>query len=254
MTSADASVGAIAARLEDIATNVAQEASQLTTLMRSVAEHAQDVATLVAELEEVARRIDAGMREQVRFIDAVREEFSENEPAMAALASSSGIIASMSVRIREIADRSRMLSLNARIEAARNNDGRAFASVAEAMGDLAAQTRSTTSDIHDEAGQIEGNVAAAGKIIRAGTALADHQHGMIAQMAASTSEQRRVTLDLRRLTQETVEQVSDAASGIGRVASAASVAGLLSRQIGKIATAARAGAPTTEANATATVG
>lgn len=239
MSAADVSVGAIAARLEDIATNVAQEASQLTTLMRGVAEQAQDVAALVADLEEAARRIDAGMQEQVRFIAAVREEFSVNEPAMTALAASSEIITSMSGRIRDIADRSRMLSLNARIEAARNNDGRAFAAVAAATGDLATQTRHTTNDIHAEAGQIEDHVAAAGKIIRAGTALADHQHGMIAQMAAATGEQQRVTLNLRRLTHETVDRVNDAALGIGRVASAAAVAGLLSRQIGKTAATAR---------------
>jgi len=245
LSSLEASVGAIAARLDDIATSVADEAAQLTATMRAVACQAQDVASLVAELENAARQIDAGMQDQVRLINAAREELADNQPALAALTSSADIIGSMSTRIREIAAQSRILSLNARIEAIRSKEGQAFAAVAEAMGDLATQTRSTTDDITGEAAQIEENVAAASTIIQAGTALVDRQHGMIERIATSTAEQRRAAVDLRRLTTETVELVEDAALGIGRVASAASIVGLLGRQMGKLARAAAPSAAAT---------
>lgn len=238
MPSLEASVGAIAARLDDIATSVADEATQLTATMRTVAAQANDVAVLVAELEDAAQQIDAAMQEQLRFINAAREELAGNESALAALGASAAVIASLSARIGEIAAQSRILSLNARIEAMRSKEGQAFAAVAEAMGDLATQTRSATDDMTGAAAEIDGNVAAAGTIIQAGTALADHQHGMIRQIATSTAEQRRAAVDLRRLTAETVERVDDAALGIGRVASAASIVGLLGRQMGKLARAA----------------
>lgn len=238
MPSLQASVGAIAVRLDDIATSVAEEAIQLTATMRAVAAQTNDVAVLVAELEDAAQQIDAGIQEQVRFIDAAREELAGNESALAALGASAAVIASLSSRIRDIAAQSRILSLNARIEATRSKEGQAFAAVAAAMGDLATQTRGTTDDITNAAAEIDGNVAAASTIIQAGTGLADHQHGMIRQMATATAEQRRAAVDLRRLATETVERVEDAALGIGRVASAASIVGLLGRQMGKLARAA----------------
>lgn len=232
-------IGTIATRLDDIASGVATEAAQLTQGLRAIGEHSRDITRLAADLELTARAIDEGLKSQLAAVAEARREFADNRPALDALTSSADVIASMSGRIREIASQSRLLSLNARIEAARSATGTGFGVVAEAMGQLASQTRTTTNDIDDEATHIERSVVTAGRIIQTGTNLADHQHVVIGEVATTTVRQRLAAEELRRLTAETVDRVDNAAMGIGRVASAASIVGLLARQMKTLAQDAR---------------
>lgn len=234
MPALERTVRVIATRLDEIAGTVAAESLELTAGLRTIGDHARQITAIASDLEEAAQQVDEGLNEQLRLVTAERARLADNRPALDALAASADIIETMSARIRDIAARSRMLSLNARIEAARTDAGNGFVAVAAAMGDLSAQTRTTTDDIDGEAHQIGRNVAVASGIIQLGMEIADRQHTMIHAVAATSEQQRGTAGALRRLTAETVERVDDAAITIGRVSSAASIVGLLARQLVRV--------------------
>lgn len=230
----DGEVRLVADRLADIASSVANEASELTRTVRTIGEHARDIAALAAEMDAASAAIEASMQSQLKLLTRAQTLIAGNAPVMAALAGSAETIGAMCLQVRQIADRSRLLGLNARIEAARTSGGGAFAAVAGAMTELAAQTRDATHDIGRRAEGIADNVAAAHQVIAGGVQLVEIEERMITEIAATTGRQRSTASHVAGLTADAVERIDDAAAGIGRVASAASIMGLLARSLTRL--------------------
>ena len=231
MIEADNQTRSIATRLVDIASTVSAEAMQLTQTIREVGDHARDIAALALQLDDAARLIEENTQGQFKLLQRAQDHVGNNEAVMKALAGSAAMIAAISAQISDIAAQSRILGLNARIEAARTGGGQGFAAVAAAMSDLASRTRVATMDISQRADGILGNVGAARQMIEGGVQFLQIEHRMISAVAETAQLQRSTSSSMAQLTGETVERMDEAATGIGRVASAVSIVGLLARQL-----------------------
>lgn len=228
-------LGAIAARLTDIAGCVASEAEAATAVMRGTTGQAHRIAQLAAALAEAAAAIEEGARRQTETLAHARATLAINKPVIDALTRSAEGVASISVTVSDIARESQMLSLNARIEAARSGDaGGAFAVVAAEMSALSGRTKLATDDIRDRAAGIARDVGAAEDVAAAHEALAAEQDELLITSLDQAQRQREAAAELLMITTDTVDTVDRTAAAIGRVGANAVAARMLARQLAKL--------------------
>ncbi|RYD17750.1 MAG: hypothetical protein EOP89_18425 [Lysobacteraceae bacterium] len=199
----EAQLNGIATRLMDIAGQVALEAEAATTVVRGMVNHAARVAELAAALEAAAEVIELEVRQQAESLASARARLGINAPVIAGLGRSITSVQTISAVIAGIAQESRILSLNARIEAARAGaDGAAFGVVATEMSKITAQIMAANDDVRS------GGTAIAREVV-----------------AAS---------DLTAITAETVSTVDAAAAAIGRVGANAVAVKVLAKQLSRL--------------------
>jgi methyl-accepting chemotaxis protein len=231
-----AQIGAIAVRLSDIAGSVASEAEAATAVVRGMTEQAHRIADLAAALAEAAAAIEEGARGQADALAHTRSTLAINKPIIDALTRSAEGVASISITVSDIARESRMLSLNARIEAARAGDaGQTFAVVAAEMSALTGRTKHATDDIGERAEGIARDVGAANEVVAAHEALAAEQDELLSSSLKQAQRQRATAAELATITTDTVDTVDRTAAAIGRVGANAVAAKMLARQLAKLA-------------------
>ena len=234
--SIEAQLGGIATRLLDVADCVASESEMATAVIRGMADQASRVAYLASVLEDAASVMEAGVRQQAATLSEAREALATNAPTVAALTRSVDGIASISATIAEIARESRMLSLNARIEAARSGgDGGAFAAISHEMAILTDRTAAANAEVGEGSRLIARNVKSANEVVAAHGTLVTEQNDLLATSLASAGRQRDVAGELAGITAETAGTVDMAAAAIGRVGANAVAMKVLARQVAKLA-------------------
>lgn len=227
---------AIATRLTDIAGVVATEAETATAVIRGLTEQAHRIAALAAALEAASSDMEASVRAQAVTLAQAREALGVNKPTIDLLARSVAGVASVSASIAQIARESRILSLNARVEAARAGaSGNAFAVVAAEMSTLTQRTKQATDEIGDRATSIARDVEAATAVVAAHADLVTGQDLLLAASTTSARQQHDTARELTTITADTAEVVDTAAAAIGRVGANAIAVRLLARQIARLA-------------------
>lgn len=226
----------IATRLLDIAGCVATEAENATAMIRGVTDHATRVASLASALEAAANEVEASVRRQVAALAEARTHLAAKKPIIEQLAQSVEGVAAISATIAGIAAESRMLSLNARIEAARSGaEGGAFAAISAEMSTLTTRTALANASIGERSLRIAETVTAADDVAAAHGALVQDQDHLLAASLQSAGQQRQIASELAHITADTAGTVDRAASAIGRVGANAVAAKVLARQISKLA-------------------
>ena len=234
--SLEAQLGGIAGRLTDIAGCVAAEAETATVTIRGMTDHAHRIASLAAALEAASSAMAASVHEQVETLARARTALDTNKPTIDALARSANGVAAVSAAVAQIARESRILSLNARVEAARAGDpGRAFAVVAAEMSTLTNRTKLATDEIGERATAIAHDVEAANLVVASHASLVVGQDELLAASSTSAMQQHETATQLASITAETADVVDTAAAAIGRVGANAVAVKLLARQIAKLA-------------------
>ena len=232
----EAHLCSIAARLLDIATCVATESEAATAVIRSMADQASRMAALAAALEEAAGLVESNVRRQDQALTLARAALIANAPMIDALGRSVDDVASISETIAQIAHESRVLSLNARIEAARAGgaDG-AFAAISREMSMLTNRTIVANTAIGERSVVIARDVGAASEVVAAHGELVTEQNDLLAASLDSAGRQRRVAAELAEITAGTARTVATAAAAIGRVGANAVAVKVLARQVTRFA-------------------
>ena len=130
---------------------ISSSAAAVTELSQSIADVANQVKDAHADIKIARQQTAEGRNEALRACTEIENMSSLSEQSVAmvnALTEQSNKVAAMSNIIRDIADQTNLLSLNAAIEAARAGEqGRGFAVVADEVRGLAIRSRESATAI-----------------------------------------------------------------------------------------------------------
>jgi methyl-accepting chemotaxis protein len=142
------------------AENIAAASRVLAETVESISESAREASVFSQQVAEAAQSANTKDMQSRQQISAIGESTQALAAQMGTLKESSSLIGEVVDLIKSIADRTRLLSLNAAIEAARAGEqGRGFAVVADEVRKLADQTMSATQNVEELLATIQSQVA-----------------------------------------------------------------------------------------------
>ena len=146
----------MAEKLNELQTKSVLSADEVFSGAESTSHHIHTIAAATEELDASIQEIERNFGISVRASDQAGQACEEARGSVVDLARSSQAIQSVVRNIGTVASQTRMLALNANIEAARAGSlGRGFAVVASEVKGLANQTQSATEDIQMTIAQVQ---------------------------------------------------------------------------------------------------
>ncbi|WP_341364361.1 methyl-accepting chemotaxis protein [Thalassospira sp. SN3W] len=189
--------------------NTVDQSGSALDVSREAASNTQNVATAVEELSSSIAEINRQASEAANVTNRARTEAEESQRNIVSLEKASSEIGSIIDLINDIAHRTKLLSLNATIEAERAGElGRGFAVVANEVKSLADQTASATGQIGDLTTAIQQEVQKAAHSISTVGDVIHQVNDIQSTITHSVDEQRRATSEIS-------ENVQRIASGAG---------------------------------------
>jgi methyl-accepting chemotaxis protein len=191
----------------DASSAMAAGIEQLSTSISHLADAAREAMTHSEIADENAQAGGKVIEQTVREMEAIAEEIKQVAQTTRQLDARSQEIGGIVQVIREVADQTNLLALNAAIEAARAGEqGRGFAVVADEVRKLAERTTGATKDIGDKIGAIQAttedvNAAMGGAQKRVETGVS---------LAGQVGDTVRTIIDNARLVENEVQTISGA--------------------------------------------
>lgn len=155
-------------RQKTAAVQVATAMTEMTSTVRSIAESAQKAADAADEAENRAREGNDVVNMTRDAIRALSNDVQRAADTMETLESETDRVGTVLSVIKEIADQTNLLALNAAIEAARAGEqGRGFAVVADEVRTLAARTQHSTEEIHEMIDRLQSGAKSTAEVMLA---------------------------------------------------------------------------------------
>ncbi len=229
------SVGRLVATLSDQVRQLGESADAMSSVATdssrrsgTAAEHVQqairNVETVAAATEQVNASISEIARQvshSTQIAQQAAERASGTDRTVHELSDSAQRIGDVIDLIRNVAEQTNLLALNATIEAARAGEaGRGFAVVASEVKSLATQTSKATEDIAHQIGAMQSASRDAVEAIAAIRETIDAINAVAASISSAVEQQSAAVNEISSNTAATVQGVSSLDSEIGRVKSA----------------------------------
>jgi methyl-accepting chemotaxis protein len=210
----------------EAAASMAAAVEEMSTSVSFVAANAQEVKEMAAEARSLSETGGDTVKSAIAEINRVADSFTHSTEIIQNLSIQTDHISSIANVIREIADQTNLLALNAAIEAARAGEqGRGFAVVADEVRKLAERTAHSTREITDKITSIQNGTQSAVQDMNAGGA----QVGQGVMMAAKAGDSM---VQIERSTHKVLEATTEISAALSEQNSANNV---IAKNIEKIA-------------------
>jgi methyl-accepting chemotaxis protein len=228
----------------DIMSSMAAAMEEMTVGISHVSEHSNDVRTVSVRSGELSQQSSVVVASLMTGMQRISESVNHSAETIEALGRESEKISAIVNVIKDIADQTNLLALNAAIEAARAGEqGRGFAVVADEVRKLAERTTKSTAEISVTISLVQEGIREAvermhhgvervdeglGEAQHASKAIADVEDcatrliDSVGDIVGSISEQSAASTDIARRVEEIARIVDESDHAIGGVAGAAS--------------------------------
>ncbi len=214
----------------EAAASTAAAVEQITVSINSVADNTEDVRKLSERSLKQTQQGNQSVTTMIGEIGHVQEAVNQIAGSVKEFVDSTRAIAGMTQQVKDIADQTNLLALNAAIEAARAGEqGRGFAVVADEVRKLAEKSAQSareidqvTNSLNQKSTHVEATVQAGLRslqatqeniervstvLIEAGEAVTQSSHG-VSDIAASVNEQSLASTEIARNV-EKIAQMSE---------------------------------------------
>jgi len=203
----------------------AASVSETTATLEQIKATSQQNLEKATALKEVADRARAEGDQGVTVVEAAVQAMRQTRGQVEAIAGHIGVlnerlqqIGEITNAVGELASQSKMLALNASIEAAKAGDaGRGFAVVAEEVRDLAEQSRQATTQVQGILAEIRNAAARAVRAVEEGNEGADRGASLADRAGETLHGLNRVIHDTALASQQIVAAVRQEAAGIDQI-------------------------------------
>ncbi len=220
------------------ATSMAASIEEMTVSINHIADNAEEARNRSSESGALANQGAEVISRAVSEMQRISSAVDQSAETITDLATRTETISSITNVIKEIADQTNLLALNAAIEAARAGEqGRGFAVVADEVRKLAERTSSATQEISSMITDIQSssvaskdNMAEAVERVRVGAHLAEEGGVAVHSIHDGTERVVRVVNDISLSLREQSQASNDIALNVEKIAQCAGVNAEVSRE------------------------